>query len=61
MHLFGKTEKMVLTSNTQRDAFIEKLQNAHVRYRVFEVGDSIYDRKKYYIIRFSEAGLRKAG
>ena len=46
MSLFGKKGKVVLTSEEQRDAFIEKLQNAHVDYRVFEIEDSAYSRKK---------------
>lgn len=40
-------------------AFIEKLQNAHVDYRVFEIEDSAYSRKKHYVIRVSAADLAK--
>lgn len=59
MSLFGKKGKVVLTSEEQRDAFIEKLQNAHVDYRVFEIEDSAYSKKKHYVIRVSAADLAK--
>ena len=36
MSLFGKKETVVLKSEQQKDAYIERLEKAHVEYDVFE-------------------------
>ena len=47
MKLFHKTTQVVLRSEEQRDEYIEKLQKAHVDYRVFE-GQNIQPLNSYY-------------
>ena len=42
MNLFHKTTQVVLRSEEQRDEYIEKLQKAHVDYRVFEDQETVY-------------------
>ena len=59
MSLFQKMDKVVLRSEGQRDAFIEKLQKAHIEYRIQEVQDSVFSHKTRYIVHVSAADLMK--
>ena len=43
MKLFHITTQVVLRSEEQRDEYIEKLQKAHVDYRVFEGQNTVVD------------------
>ena len=44
MSLFNRKETIVLKSEQQKDAYIERLEKAHVEYDVFEDRDNIYSR-----------------
>ena len=61
MSLFRKTDRemFVLKTEQQRDAFIERLENAHVDYEVSEERDDIYSRDITYIIRVRTEDLKK--
>ena len=59
MNLFHKTTQVVLRSEEQRDEFIEKLQKAHVDYRVFEDQETVYSWDKRFIFRINAADLKK--
>lgn len=59
MNLFHKTTQVVLRSEEQRDEYIEKLQKAHVDYRVFEDQETVYSRDKRFIFRINAADLKK--
>ena len=59
MKLFHKTTQVVLRSEEQRDEYIEKLQKAHVDYRVFESQNTIYTRDRRYIVRINAEDLKK--
>ncbi len=61
MSLFRKAgkEMIVLKTEQQRDAFIERLENAHVEYDVSEERDTIYSRDTSYIIRVRAEDLKK--
>ena len=48
MSLFNKKETIVLKSEQQKDAYIERLEKAHVEYDVFEDRDTIYSRDVSY-------------
>ena len=39
--------------------YIEKLQKAHVDYRVFEDQETVYSRDKRFIFRINAADLKK--
>ena len=59
MNLFHKTTQVVLRSEEQRDEYIERLQKAHVEYRVFEDQENVYSKDKRFIFRINAADLRK--
>ena len=59
MSLFNKKETIVLRSEQQKDAYIERLEKAHVEYDVFEDRDTIYSRDVSYIIRIKASDLKK--
>ena len=59
MSLFNKKETIVLKSEQQKDAYIERLEKAHVEYYVFEDRDTIYSRDVSYIIRVKASDLKK--
>ena len=59
MSLFTRKETIVLKTEKQRDAFIERLDKAHVDYDVAEQRDDIYSRDTLYIIRVKAADLKK--
>ena len=59
MSLFARKETIILKTEQQKDAYIERLENAHVDYDVFEERDSVYTRDVTYIIRVKAADLKK--
>jgi len=59
MSLFTRKETIVLKSEQQKDAYIERLEKAHVEYDVFEDRDNIYTRDVSYIIRVKASDLKK--
>ena len=59
MSLFTRKETIILKTEQQKDAYIERLENAHVDYDVFEERDSVYTRDVTYIIRVKAADLKK--
>ena len=59
MSLFNKKETIILKSEQQKDAYIERLENAHVDYDVFEDRDTVYSRDVTYIIRVKSSDLKK--
>ena len=61
MSLFTKKETIVLKNEQQKDAYIEKLENAHIDYDVFEDRETLYSRDVSYIIRIKAADLKKVG
>ena len=61
MSLFSKKEKIVMMSEQQKDAYIEKLENAGVAYDVREDREDIYGRNVTYIIRVKSSDLKKVG
>ena len=59
MSLFSRKETIVLKSEQQKDAYIERLERAHVDYDVIEDRDTIYSRDMSYIIRVKASDLKK--
>ena len=59
MHLFNKKETIVLKTEQQRDAYIDRLDQAHIEYEVFEDLDGIYPRDVTYIIEVKTADQKK--
>ena len=59
MKLFHKTTQVVLRSEEQRDEYIEKLQKAHVDYRVFEGQNTVHTRDKRFIVHINAEDLKK--
>ena len=59
MSIFNKTKTIVLKTEQQRDAFIERLEKAHVEYDIVEDRDSIYSRDLTYYIRVKAADMKK--
>ena len=57
--MFNKKETIVLKSEQQKDAYIERLEKAHVEYDVFEDRDTIYSRDVSYIIHIKASDLKK--
>lgn len=43
----------------QKDAYIERLEKAHVDYDVFEDRDTIFSRDVSYIVRVKASDLKK--
>ena len=61
MNLFTKKETVILKTEQQKDACIEKLNAAHVDYEVYEDRETIYSRDVTYIVKFRTADLKKVG
>lgn len=59
MSLFNKKETIILKSEQQKDAYIERLENARVDYDVFEDRETLYSRDVTYIIRVKASDLKK--
>ncbi len=59
MTLFSKKEKIFLASEEQKDAFIEKLENAHVKYVLKVDNDRIISGHPSYVVTFKSSELAK--
>ena len=59
MSLFTKKETVVLKTEQQKDAFIEKLEKAHVDYDVSEDRVSVFSDKMNFYIRLKADDLKK--
>ena len=59
MSLFSRKETIVLKKGQQKDALIERLENAHVEYDVREDRETIYSKDVTYFIRVRAADLKK--
>jgi len=59
MSLFNRKGTIVFKSEQQKDAYIERLEKAHVEYDASEDRDSIYSRDVSYIIRIKASDLKK--
>ena len=59
MSLFSKKETIILKTEQQKDAYIDRLEKAHVEYDIFEDRDTVYSRDVSYIIRVKAADLKK--
>lgn len=59
MSLFSRKETIVLKKEQQKDALIERLENAHVEYDVREDRETIYSKDVTYFIRVRAADLKK--
>ena len=59
MSLFSRKETIILKSEQQKDAYIERLEKAHVDYDVFEDRDTVYSRDVTYMIRIKASDLKK--
>ena len=57
--LFNKKETVVLKSEQQKDAYIDRLEKNHVEYDAFEDRETIYSRDVSYIIRIKVSDLKK--
>ncbi len=59
MKMFDRKEYIILKSEQQKDAYIERLDNAHVDYNVFEDRDVVFHRDVTYIIQVKASDLKK--
>ena len=59
MSLFSRKKTIVLKSERHKDAFIERLENAHVKFNIFEDRETIYSKDVSYIIRVKVSDLKK--
>ena len=59
MSLFTKKETITLFSEQQKDSFIEKLENAHIDYKLKESNDSAFSSEIHYIVKVNAADLKK--
>ena len=59
MGLFSKKEKLYLCSEQQKDDFVEKLENANIKYRLKEDKENSGDNKIGYILSLRAEDLKK--
>lgn len=59
MNLFGKKEKIILNSEQQKEDYIQKLENAHVKYDIKTDKDSVSSGHTTYIVSINAADLKK--
>lgn len=59
MSLFHRKEVLVFKTEQQRDAYIEKLNAAHIEYDVLEKRDKVFVRDVEYIVRLAASDLKK--
>ncbi len=59
MSLFEKKEKIFLTSEEQKDDFIEKLENAHVKYILSIDKDSVNVGHTSYVVTLKASDYAK--
>lgn len=59
MSLFSRKETIILKTEQQKDAYIERLEKAHVDYDIHEDRETVYSRDVSYIIRVKAEDLKK--
>ena len=59
MKWYDKKESIILKSVKHKDAYLERLENAHVEYNVFEERDVIFNRDVTYVIQVKVSDLKK--
>lgn len=59
MSLFDRKQKIILKTEQQKDAYIDRLEKAHIEYDIHEERDTVYSRDVSYIIRVKAADLKK--
>jgi len=59
MSLFNKKETIIMKNEKQKDAYIEKLEKAHIEFDVSEHRDAICRRDTLYFIRVKASDLKK--
>ena len=59
MSLFDRKQKIILKTEQQKDAYIDRLEKAHIEYDIHEERDTVYSRDVSYIIRVNAADLKK--
>ena len=59
MSLFSRKETIILKTEQQKDAYIERLEKAHVEYDIHEDRETVYSRDVSYIIRVKAGDLKK--
>ena len=59
MSLFDRKQKIILKTEQQKDAYIDRLEKAHIEYDIPEERDTVYSRYVSYIIRVKAADLKK--
>ena len=59
MSLFDRKQKIILKTEQQKDAYIDRLEKAHIEYDIHEERDTVYSRDVSYIIRVKAADLQK--
>ena len=59
MSLFDRKQKVILKTEQQKDAYIDRLEKAHIEYDIHEERDTVYSRDVSYIIRVKAADLQK--
>lgn len=59
MRLFAKKEKIIITSEQQREEYVEKLEKAHVYYDIKEDKDAVSSNHPMYILRIYLEDLSK--
>ncbi len=59
MNMFTKKKAIILNSEQQKDAFIEKLENAHIEYDIRENKDAYSDNHIEYIVRVPAEDFKK--
>ena len=58
MSLFDRKQKIILKTEQQKDAYIDRLEKAHIEYDIHEERDTVYSRDVSYIIRVKAADLQ---
>jgi hypothetical protein len=59
MSLFSRKKTIILKTEQQKDAYIDRLEKAHVEYEVFEDRDTVYSRDVTYTIRIDASDMKK--
>jgi hypothetical protein len=59
MSLFGKKEKVILRSEEQKDAFIEKLDSANIKYDIREDKENSTPGHIAYMVRVDAKDMQK--
>ena len=59
MSIFSRKGTVKLFSEEQKDTFVEKLENAHIKYKIREDRDSVNSGRTTYILSADAADLKK--